>query len=321
MGDHRRLGAGAGLTPRPCASGCVQSGHDGCGPTADCPCACHNGPSAFRPPCDMTGGCGPHAPDPDCRGCRPRPAVRGVLCDRCDSRLTSALDVAADTVVHLRACLDPGAGLVRGADAGSIARPKRKFAPPAPVNLTAIDHADLIYALLVAAVEMAADALGLVGLGQDAQSWRAGTNAYAEAGARVGQVAGLRPGSDGRTAWGYAHWLTVHLDMIVAHEWAADLVSDRDLPRDCVSLATAVHRAAGGFPTVEKPVLITSTWLQRDARCPRCELRSLHRTPPDQPGAPVLVTCISPSCGWTGTDEDLTPPDPAPPIPSPRRAP
>lgn len=50
----------------------------------ECPCACHGGPGAYPPPCDVPGGCGPHdddTPEPACaaEGCRALPDP--VLCD------------------------------------------------------------------------------------------------------------------------------------------------------------------------------------------------------------------------------------------------
>ena len=306
MGDGRHLGQGPSLTTSgPCASGCVQPGHDGCGPdAAACECAC-NRPGPWRQPCDTAGGCGPHAPDPDCPGCLPRPAVKGVFCDRCNTRLATALDVAAGLVVHLRACLLPGVGVVteRGEEQHTKAP-----AAPAPVNLSAVDHADRIYVALRAAVGLACSELGMVGP-EDQPAWRT-----FDPDNGMWTVAGLPLGSTGREAAPYVHWLTAHLDTIVTHSWAADFVTDTD---DCVSLATVIHRAGGAFPTVDRPAFLNPS-LER-ASCPRCELRSLHRTPPDIPGAPVLVTCISPTCSWTGTDEDITSPEPGP-DPSLRRA-
>ena len=283
----------------PCASGCTLPGHDGCGAAAAaCECACER-PGPFRQPCDIPGGCGPHEPDPECRGCRPRPAARGVLCERCDTRLTTALTLAPALVVRIRASLLPG--VVQGREE----KHTKASAASAPINLTAVDHADRIYVLLRAAVGLAvAELPGMVGPIEQ-PAWR---TFDPENG--MWTVAGLPDGSTGREAAPYARWLLTHLEAITAHEWAADLVSDEGLPLGSVSLATAVHRAAGAFPLVERPSFVNPAL--EPARCPGCELRSLHRTPPEAVGAPVLVTCINPSCAWTGTDEDLTEPAPSP---------
>jgi hypothetical protein len=76
-----------------CARGCVlRNRHTpDCGTRDGCDCCCHTG-GAFRPPCDQAGGCGPHTPDTDCRGCLPRPPVPGgLVCVTCWERTTEGL--------------------------------------------------------------------------------------------------------------------------------------------------------------------------------------------------------------------------------------
>ena len=76
----------------PCATGCTFRGRHttACG-GGSCDCACHRGSAAFRPPCDTPGGCGPHLPDPDCRGCEPRPSIpKGHVCVTCWDQATDA---------------------------------------------------------------------------------------------------------------------------------------------------------------------------------------------------------------------------------------
>lgn len=278
---------------RVCAALCTDRGHTDCGaPAAGCGCACHRGSGQ---PCDTLGGCGVHPPDPECRGCRPRPAATGWLCARCWARLTSALDVAPGLVVYLCDLARSG-GRAQGGERGEETHTKAE-APPAPGNLDAMDAASEVYALLVAEAGHAADQLGMTGPAA-APSWRAGTSAYGVPGARVGgNVAGLRAGATGREAGPYVVWLQAALPAAVEHQWVAQLVSDRGLPDGLASLATTIHRAAARYPITEAPSQVPLT------RCPECTWRMLRRTPPAVPGAPTIVACAN--CSWTGTDDDL----------------
>ena len=297
-----------------------------CGGDGVCSCCCHTG-GAWRPPCDTVGehggeGCGPHEPSPQCTGCLPAPpprATHGLLCGGSYNRLASALTIAPDLVMHLRANLLIGGG-VGGPDmsTGPIAHVKKKFSPPAPGDLGALDYADTIFSLLVAAVDLAAEELGMVGP-YSAPAWRAGTSGYGVGGERGGNVAGLRPGSAGLEAAPYAQWLTVHLDEIVAEPWVVDFVSDADMAPGLVCLATAVHRASRAYEMVERPSYVNPALAR--VRCPTCGLKSLQRIPPSAPGAPVLMKCVGSSCNWVGTDVRAEEAEQsAPPIPSPRRA-
>ena len=283
MGDGRHLGQGLSLTTSgPCASGCVQPGHDGCGPdAAACECACHR-PGPFQQPCDQPG-CDTHRPDPACRGCRPRPAVQGLWCGTCWALTRSAVALVPALVPYLRACLLPGVGQVR--ERGEEARTKAAAAP-ASVNLTAVDFADLIVRRLVEAHAVLAPVLGM-------------TATVDTRGLRVtagGDVTGFRAGADGWQARWLAVWLHTHLDRIAGCPEGA--VVNRGRPGH-QSLVSAVHAAARAFPMVEDP-----SWV-RLAACPGCGRRALRRHPPTARDLPVVVTCSRPGCGWAGTDNDL----------------
>ena len=261
---------------RGCAAGCVQPGHDGCGPDAqECPCACHNGPGAFRPPCDQAGGCGPHNPDPGCHGCRPRPATHGVLCDRCDNRLTSAICLAADLVIHLRASIPPGSPPDR---AGG--KPTKAAEPPPPLNLAAADHADRIYVLLRAATGLAVSELpGMVGP-PDQPAWRTWDPDNG-----MWTDNGLTPGSTGVEAAAYTTWLWAQLPAITAREWVTDLLIDDDDDTPC--LATAIHRANHAYP-MSPPRAPRSR-----QRCPYCRAQGIVVYTPTGPGLPPVLSCAN----------------------------
>ena len=278
-------------TATPCASGCHRAGGHSpdCGDTAkDCSCACH-ARSVYRLACDVhtTGdGCGPHDPDPECKGCDPWPATHGVLCDRCWRRLTTAVVLAPDAVIHLRASVAPGSAPdVAG---GAIGHPKRKFAPPAPGNLSAIDAADLIHSLLASAVDTVCDALGYVGPLVRAPAWRTT--------ASHGQPAGLRANATGVESAPYAAWLWAHLGEAAEHPWVVDFVSDRDMADGCVSFASAVHRAVHQFPMEDKASPLPEVF------CPQCERRALVKTPPPAPGMPAMISCLTDGCPFTAVD-------------------
>ena len=98
-----------------CVHGCTLKGAHapGCG-SDGCTCACHTG-GAYRPPCDVYGGCR-CGTAPDCPGCAPRPAMPGALvCVRCWDDTTSDLADLPDLYAEL---LEParttGVGRVSG---------------------------------------------------------------------------------------------------------------------------------------------------------------------------------------------------------------
>ena len=273
----------------PCASSCVHIGQHSpdCGDAAkDCSCSCH-ARSVYRLACDVDttgdGGCGPHEPAQDCRGCDPWPATHGVLCDRCWRRLSSAVILAPDTVIHLRSLVAPGSAPDK---AGG--KPTKAAESPAPLNLVAIDAADLIHSLLVASVDVVADELGYAGPRVRAGAWRTAGSG--------GQVAGLRASATGVESSPYAQWLWIHLGEAVEQPWVVDFVSDRDMADGCVSLATAVHRAAAQFPMEDHAQIVPGVC------CPDCERRTLVKTPPSAFGMPSLVSCLAEDCDYTAVD-------------------
>ena len=258
--------------------GCVVKGRHlpSCGGDGTCDCCCHASSGPFRPPCDTRGagdGCGPHDPAKDCTGCLPSPATHGLLDGRHWDRISTAVVLAGDLVVHLRANLTPG---LQDQSAGSVSRPKKRFSPPAPGDLGAIDSADAIHARLVAAVDLAAPVLGMVGPAPS-PAWRTGD----------GWVAGLRPGSVGVESMPLAHWLWVHLEVIAGYPWVAGLVSEAGQPDGYVSLATAVHRAARAWPMTEPRAR------RLPSKCQRCGDRGVTSYTPRARAMPAVLTCAS----------------------------
>ncbi len=261
-----------------CAAGCLIPGRHSpdCGGDGTCDCCCHTA-GAFRPPCDTQGarggdGCGPHEADPDCRGCLPRPATRGVLCEGSWQRGRTAVAYTSDLVMHLCRLVKPGAPApATGSKATKAAE------SPLPLNAWALDSANAIYTLLVEAVEAGSDILGLVGPGTF-PAWRID-----------GHVAGLPAGSTGVEAVPYATWLWDQWEHLAEHAWIGTLLDDTVLPDDLVTYATAVHRRAH--------LLIPPETRRAPVACHMCGARGIVAYTPTGAGLPPVLSCAS--CGQT----------------------
>ena len=103
-----------------CAYGCVRRGvhRAECGGESGCECVCHTYPGQVCDQWNGPDGCGPHASDPACRGCAPRPSVPGgLVCVACWERTTEALmelpELYRDLLAPTRA---PGGARVSGGE-------------------------------------------------------------------------------------------------------------------------------------------------------------------------------------------------------------
>ena len=223
----------------------------------------------------------------ECRGCLPRPAEVGVLCERCWGRLQSLVRTAPSTVEHL---LEVAGQVLASHPSGG----GRRAPGPACLVPEASVMADELHSVLAAwCKEIAQENLIGSRLPVDSTRWTdgliavdPGTWAAVLGGAEEAEPIGLsRP--DGTRL--LVAWIDPHLQGVAGRAWAGDMIAD---------MQRVTSHATSRFPVEEQERRIT------DVRCPSCGARSLVHMPPAVVGADVQVRCTLPECGLVMTEED-----------------
>lgn len=267
-----------------CVCGCRIRGQHlpSCGDPTDCPCSCHTG--GLDRYCDLPGGCHTeHRAAENCTGCRPVPAAPGrALCERHISRLTAALVLAPALTIHLRSIVEPG-----GSPEETGEQHLKSSAAPAPLNLAAVDAADLIYAQLASWVETTCGDLGLTGP-TIPRGWRADSPGR--------QITGMRAATTGDETTALAGFLHAHLDQITTRDWSADMCRTYPHPLP-PSLLHAIERAAKAFPIEDEPKYLNGQ------RCKNCGRATLRFTPPADAQLPSLIKCTG--CGMVIPEDNF----------------
>ena len=224
----------------------------------------------------------------ECRGCLPRPAEVGVLCERCWGRLQSLVRTMPSTVEHLLEVAGQVLASRPGGGGGRRAPGSRCLVPEASVM------ADELHSVLAAwCKEVAQENLAGRRLPVDSTRWTdglvavdPGTWAAVLDGAEEAEPIGLsRP--DGTRL--LVAWIDPYLRGVAGSAWAGDMIAD---------MQRVTSHATSRFPVEEQERRIT------DVRCPSCGARSLVHMPPAVVGADVQVRCTLPECGLVMTEED-----------------
>jgi hypothetical protein len=196
-----------------------------------------------------------------------------ALCLHCRTRLVRAINVARDLIVHLRVLVDPMSTRTVKAGRDDIAHPKKPEAP-APLNLVAIDAADLIFADLVTWTQTACDVLEMSGP-EMPRVWRTA--------ASHGDAVGLVAHSTGEEVGPVINWLRTHLDLIVQHDLSAEMITGQE------SIASIIERALCAFPMEDKPEYLPKV------RCLSCDRQTVRLLPPETKGGASVLHCTG--CG------------------------
>jgi hypothetical protein len=99
-------------------------------------------------------------------------------------------------------------------------------------------------------------------------------------------------GNEGATITGVVRFLSAHLDWALTHHPAAGEPHDRDSANPAAQIAT-LHWAAQRFTARDRRLE------QREARCPRCDWRSLFFADGDD-----YIGCRNPACGLLLTEAE-----------------
>ena len=222
-------------------------------------------PDQHVPGCELRG----------CAGCRGRPVELGLLCSRHLGWLRRDLAAVPSLVWHVRLSRMPGSPRDDVPVSGGA------VAPPAPLDVSAVDAVDEVAALLVVAAQSMAEQLGRrqprgVGL-----LWRSGV-----------------------VTQGLPAWMTAREAARVMAEliefWRVSLqefVQREDIVDVAVELHAMVGRIRARWPEEERPRLLPGT------PCRECGLADLWWVPPQDERWPVTVECRS--CGYVAPEEDL----------------
>lgn len=211
----------------------------------------------------------------ECRGCLPRPAEVGVLCQWCWGRLQSVVRTMPALVDHLWEVAVPSVSSPSGYTGSGGSAPGPRALYPASLSV-----ADDLVGMLAAWCDYVAEVRGLV-VPRPAGLWLTDRD-----GGQDAVVAGVRSSSAARAL---VRWLDPHLSWCAAQSWAGDLVGD---------LVPAVSGAQAAWPVEEPERRVTTV------RCPSCGRRSLVLRPPRVVGGQVQVCCSEVSCGVVMGEED-----------------
>lgn len=179
-------------------------------------------------------------------------------------------------VEHLFAVAAPSLSSPSGHTGGGATAPG-----PRSLYAPSLGVADDLVAMLAAWCDQLADDAGLLAP-RPAGLWSVDVDDSGE----VSAVAGVRDPSAARVLAGY---LDNRLPVCAAAPWVGDLFED---------LVPAVTRASAAYPVEEPDRRV------RLVPCPRCGRRTLVFSPPRLVGAPVQVSCSSPSCGASLSEDD-----------------
>lgn len=235
--------------------------------------------------CTVIGLHRPDCHDGRCRGCLPRLAARGHLCEWCCGRLEHDVADAPAVVHHLRELARPFA-TIPAPDAGGARH------VPASVVLVAevVDAADDLHALLHSWADLVADERGLRG------PTHTGVRMSTTTLATFDGVTYLRRGvavgiTTPDATLSVARWLLPHLDYAARRPWANDMRTE---------LGSTLATLHARFPTpddVERAHIV-------DVPCPRCDARTLTYTPPAWHRAAFRVECMNPDCAKVFSEDE-----------------
>lgn len=221
---------------------------------------------------------GQHRPECDaveCEGCVSRPAEWGRLCMKHWSWLNRDLASCAELVLQVRTVVVPG-------PVGDDSRVSGgKQTPPAPADVSAIDAADEVFALLVGAGSAMAEALHRPAPPAPAGVWRSGAVVH-------GLPACLSPEAASAVVDRVVAWWRSHLE---------ELAGQVDIVDVGPELHELVGRVRRRWPEAERARHLPGT------PCRECDLLDMWWTPPPQVGWPVTVECHS--CGYVAPESDL----------------
>lgn len=230
-----------------------------------------------------------------CEGCQPREATIGQLCRSDVSRIERALLDAPQLAAWVRENVERGASTSDGPKAAG----KRT---PAPLNLSAVDDADAIAAVLWTWTEQAMDWAGMAGPGsvgfhvKPSAKTRTGTGEIVY---RDPAVTGLRSDADPDETLGrLAAWMLDQIEELASMP-AADELHDE--------ITDTIREIRNRWPQADRNRKLPLP-------CPACDLAMLYLHPPagppmrDENGKLTwahqhLVHCHNDDCGETMTND------------------
>ena len=222
----------------------------------------HDVPGLHREGCPIEG----------CAGCMPAVAVSDLqVCGWHRARLVWAISAAPDLVGHILEHVDVGSS---GLD---IAGSHGSKAPPAPINLTAVDDANTVHATLASWAllvleERPGDFEGPDWAGSDirpAYKRRVAGGGMFYAPARIVGV------ESSAATMAVARWLLNQLDWCLTQPWADEMAEE---------IPTLIGRRRAAWPTEEHDAHLPIP-------CPQCGIRGLVRHAPRWAHAPVTIAC------------------------------
>ncbi len=223
--------------------------------------------------------------DEECKGCVPRPAEVGRLCQWCWQSLVGAVVDVPTVTAHLAYLARPALSSPSGkTDGGGGAPGPRILYPP---ELDAAD--ELVGALGVWVEEIVAEHPAHL-LGPSQIGWR-----WSRPGVQVlhGEEVSPDPvplGASQEAVEATQRWIMPHLRWVADQEWAGEMRAE-------LSRMVATIRAR--WPWEERPHVVPMP-------CPSCGCFSLTYHPPSVEHAPQMVTCDSPECGRQWVDDTWT---------------
>jgi len=214
--------------------------------------------------------------DPACKGCAPRTANHGTLCDWCHGRLTTDLTSAPSIVHHLRELGRPYAAAAPPTDQRNYRDPSEGTVRPSEW-----DAADELHAMLASWVRLTLEEHpnGATMTGPDAKG-----STLTLYGATVGVT-------DAHATLRLVTWLLDRLEWVTAQEWAAEM--RREVGE---TIATLVARW---------PIMETRSRQVRGVQCVRCSRESLVYTPTTYYRASPEIRCSHPECGRLYTEDEF----------------
>ncbi|WP_372595675.1 hypothetical protein, partial [Actinotalea sp.] len=221
-----------------------------------------------------TADCDPQATP--CKGCAPRSADHGTLCEWCYGRLTTDLAAAPGVVHHLRELGRPFASAAPPSDLRHYRDPAEGDIRPAEW-----DAADELHAMLASwaltILEEHPDGASMAGP-EEVGAWHT----------RYGTTVGVH---EAKATARLARWLIDRIEWAAGQEWAAEM--RREVGE---VLATTTAR----WPVVE-----TRSRTVAGVSCVRCSRESLVYTPTTFYRASPEIRCSHPECGRLYTEDEF----------------
>jgi len=224
---------------------------------------------------------GQHKPTCDdretCKGCIPRVASHGTLCDWCFQRMTADVAAAPDLVAHLRVIGAPHAEL-------------------APLRVGIRTPKDAAETSILPAAWLAADEIHA-----NLASWAllileehpngehmAGPDEVGAWHTRYGTTVGI---AHVKATAALTRWLLPQLEWCAGQEWAAEMRRE---------VSSMVATISARWPTAS----MVEPEQNLPQRCPRCSWLSLTYTPQSEYGQPFKVSCSNPDCARVWSEDE-----------------